>query len=37
MKQDMFNTKNDIYMAKTVDISESGTRIVTEKRLIVSR
>ena len=27
----MFNTKNDIYMAKTVDISESGIRIVTEK------
>jgi c-di-GMP-binding flagellar brake protein YcgR len=27
----MFNTKNDIYMAKTVDISKGGIRIVTEK------
>jgi len=27
----MFNTKNDIYMARSVDISESGIRIVTEE------
>ena len=27
----VFNTKNDIYMARSVDISESGIRIVTEK------
>ena len=26
-----FNTENDIYMARSVDISESGIRIVTEK------
>ena len=25
-----FNTENDIYMARSVDISESGIRIVTE-------
>ena len=27
----VFNTKNDIYMARSVDISESGIRIVTEE------
>ena len=27
----MFKTQNDIYMAKSVDISGSGIRIVTEK------
>jgi hypothetical protein len=27
----VFNTENDIYMARSVDISESGIRIVTEK------
>jgi len=27
----MFNTENDIYMARSVDISESGIRIVTEE------
>jgi hypothetical protein len=26
-----FNTENDIYMARSVEISESGIRIVTEK------
>ena len=26
-----FNTENDIYMARSVDISESGIRIVTEE------
>ena len=26
----MFNTENDIYMARSVDISGSGIRIVTE-------
>ena len=26
-----FSTENDIYMARSVDISESGIRIVTEK------
>ena len=26
-----FNTENDIYMASSVEISESGIRIVTEK------
>jgi hypothetical protein len=27
----MFNTENDTYMARSIDISESGIRIVTEK------
>ena len=27
----MFNTENDIYMTRSVDISESGIRIVTEE------
>ena len=27
----VFNTEDDIYMARSVDISESGIRIVTEK------
>ena len=27
----VFNTENDIYMARSVEISESGIRIVTEK------
>jgi len=27
----VFNTENDIYMARSVDISESGIRIVTEE------
>ena len=27
----MFNTKNDIYMAKSIDISGNGIRLVTEK------
>ncbi len=26
-----FHTENDIYMAKSVDISDSGIRIVTDK------
>ena len=27
----MFSTENDIYMARSVDISEAGIKIVTEK------